>query len=173
VLSLQVFLQKTYGEDAYERALDRLPTEDAAPLRGIVLPVKWYPTHSYIGALHAGRDLTGDAEFFESFGAFAADFQINFFHKFLLRFASPVFFLDRAGRLWARSHDTGRWEVEGGDRRMVGKLRDFAVVDADYCRVLVAWIHRASELTGTRGQTVHTVCRARGEYACVFEGSWE
>lgn len=40
-------------------------------------------------------------------------------------------------------------------------------------RVLVAWIHRASELTGTRGQTVHPQCRARGDEACVFEGWWE
>jgi hypothetical protein len=173
VLSLQVFAHKAYGEGVYEQALDRLAEDDAAPLRGIVLPVNWYPTHAYIRALHACHELTSDADFFERFGAFAADFQITAFRKFILRFASPVFFLDRAGRLWARSHDTGTWEVEGGNKRVRGTLRDFAVVDADYCRVLVAWIHRASQLTGTRGQTVHRACRARGDSACVFEGWWE
>jgi len=173
VLSFQVFLRKAYDETLYDRTLDRLSTEDATPLRGIVLPVNWYPTESYVRALHAASELSGDAEFFERFGAFAADFQINAFRRVILRFASPLFFLDRAGRLWARSHDTGRWEVEGGNKRVRGTLREFAVVDADYCRVLVAWIHRASELTGTRGQTVHPACRARGDEACVFEGAWE
>lgn len=173
VLSLQVFLRKTYGEDVYDRALDRLPPEEAAPMRGIILPVNWYPTEAYIRALHVAHRLTGDEEFFERFGAFAADYQINAFRRVLLRFASPVFFLDRAGRLWARSHDTGTWEVEGGNKRVRGTLRDFAVVDVDYCRVLVAWIHRASEMTGTRGETVHPECRARGDDACVFDGRWE
>ena len=91
VLSLQVFLRKTYGEDVYERALDRLAREDAEPLRGILMPVNWYPTEAYLRALHAAHELTGDPGFFERFGAFAADFQITAFHKVLLRFTSPIF----------------------------------------------------------------------------------
>lgn len=172
VLTLQVFLHRTYGAGTYERVLAGTRPEEAGRFAGIVLPVNWYPTDSYLALMHAAHQLTGDVDFFERFGAFAADYQINAFHKLLLRFTSPSFFLDRAGRLWSRSHDTGRWEVEGGDKRVRGTLRDFAVVDADYCRVLVAWIHRASQLTGTRGQTVHRACRARGAEACVFEGWW-
>jgi len=173
LLSLQVFLRKAYGDDLYTRALDMLPGDEAEPLRGIVLPVNWYPTPAYIQMIKAACKLSGDGEFLERYGAFAADYQINAFRKFILRFASPVFFLDRAGRMWNRSHDTGVWEIEGGDRRMRGTLREFAVVDADYCEVLVAWIHRASQLTGTRGNTTHPACRARGAEACVFEGRWE
>ncbi len=172
VLSLQVFLREAYGEGVYARALDALPADEAAPMRGIVLPINWYPTHPYVRALHAAHDLTRDEAFFEKFGAFAADYQITSFRKFILRFATPVFFLDRTARLWARTHDTGTWEVEGGNKRVRGTLRDFAVVDADYCRVLVAWVHRASQLTGTRGETIHPACRARGDEACVFEGWW-
>jgi hypothetical protein len=173
LLSLQVFLRKAYGESLYSRALDTLPREQAEPFRGIVLPVNWYPAPGYILAVKAAAALSGDDEFFDRYGAFAADFQINAFRKFVLRFASPVFFLDRAGRMWRRSHDTGEWEIEGGEKRMRGTLRGFAIVDADYCRVLVAWIHRASQLTGTRGNTTHPACRARGAEACVFEGRWE
>jgi hypothetical protein len=173
LLSLQRFLRRSYGEDLYARTLESLPEGDAEPLRGIVLPVNWYPTTAYIHALKTAASLSGDDGFYDRYGAFAADFQINAFRKFILRFTSPSFFLDRAGRMWSRSHDSGQWEVEGGDKRVRGILRGFAIVDADYCRVLVAWIHRASELTGTRGQTVHPACRARGDEACVFDGSWE
>ncbi len=173
MLSLQVFLRKAYGEGIYDRALDTLAPDEAAGMRGILMPVNWYPTEGYVRLLHAAREITGDEDFFDRFGAFAADYQITTFRKMLLRFTSPTFFLDRAGRLWARSHDTGTWEVEGGHKRVRGTLRDFAVVDPDYCRVLVAWIHRASQLTGTHGQTVHRECRAQGGEACVFEGWWE
>jgi len=173
VLTLQVFLMRTYGASMFERCLWRIRAEDAERFAGIVLPVNWYPTQSYLAVLHAAQKLTGDVDFYERFGAFAADYQINAFHKLLLRFTSPIFFLDRAGRIWSRSHDTGSWEIEGGNKRVKGTLRDFAIVDADYCRVLVAWIHRASQITGTRGQTVHRACRARGDQACVFEGWWQ
>lgn len=173
LLSLQVFLNRAYGKDVYTRALDTLPVGEQEALRGIVLPVNWYPAAAYIHALKAAREVSGDAEFFERYGAFAADYQINAFHKFILRFASPLFFLDRAGRMWRRSHDSGDWQIEGGDRWMRGTLRGFAIVDADYCGVLVAWIDRASQLTGTRGHTTHAECRARGAEACVFEGRWE
>lgn len=173
LLSLQLFLRKSYGEDLYARALERLAPADAEILRGIILPVNWYPTDAYMLTLRTARELSGDDAFLERYGAFAADYQINAFRRFILRFASPVFFLDRAGRMWDRSHDTGRWQIEAGDRSMRGTLRDFAIVDADYCRVLVAWIHRASQLTGTKGQTTHPACRAKGADACVFEGSWQ
>jgi hypothetical protein len=55
---------------------------------------------------------------------------------------------------------------------MRGTLRSFAVVDADYCRVLTAWIHRAAEMTGVRGDVTHPECRARGAPADVFTGWW-
>ena len=98
--------------------------------------------------------------------------EINAFQKFVLRFTSPTFFLERAGRMWRRFHDTGQWKVEGSTTKMRGELRDFAVVDADYCRVLTAWIHRAGEIAGARGEVTHPECRARGAEADVFSGWW-
>jgi hypothetical protein len=173
VLSLQKYLARAHGDGAYDRVLDELPPADAAPIRGIVLPVNWYPTEPYVRAIEIAHDVFGDVELAERFGAFAAEYQINAFQKVLLRFASPIFFLDRAGRLWHRYHDTGEWEVVGGDKNMRGTLRGFAIVSAVYCRVLVAWIHRASQLTGTVGETTHPWCRARGDEACVFAGTWK
>ena len=63
LLSLQRFLAKAYGEDLYARALDTLPAVEAEPLRGIVLPVNWYPTQSYLAVMHAAQKLTGDVDF--------------------------------------------------------------------------------------------------------------
>ena len=83
-----------------------------------------------------------------------------------------MFFLDRAGRMWHRFHDSGEWEVEGGDKWLRGRLRGFSVVDEKYCRVLAAWIKRAGQMTGARGEVSHPECRARGAASCLFEGWW-
>jgi hypothetical protein len=137
------------------------------------MPIHWYPTASFVRAIEVAAALYDPDGFYESYGAFAAEFEINAFQKIVLRFTSPVFFLDRAGRIWNRFHDTGKWEVEGGKNSLRGTLRDFAIVNGNYCRVLTAWILRASQLTGVTGKVTHSACRARGDDACVFEGSWE
>jgi len=172
VLSLRTFVERTYGGGAFDRVLDTLPPEERDPLRGIVLPVAWYPARAFVHALHATEVTFGDAGVYERYGTFAAEFEINTFQRMVLRFTSPIFFLDRAGRLWHRFHDSGEWEVSGDARHMRGTLRNFAIVDAHYCRVLTAWIKRAGEMTGVRGDVVHPECRALGAAACVFTGWW-
>lgn len=172
VLSLRMFLENEYGPGAFDRMLDRLAPSDAEPLRGIVLPVKWYPFRTFLRVLHAAEAETGSTDLWERYGTFAAEFEITSFQRFVLRFTSPVFFLDRAGRMWHRFHDSGAWEVEGGDKWLRGKLRGFAVVDEKYCRVLCAWIKRAGQMTGAHGEVSHPECRAHGAAACVFSGWW-
>lgn len=173
LLSLQTYVAKTYGDGAFERVLDAMPHDLAAPLRGIVMPVVWYPTDAFVRAIDTASATFGDPAFYEAYGRFAAEFEISAFQKVVLKFTSPEFFLERAGRIWHRFHDSGEWEVEGGAKTLRGTLRGFSIVNADYCRVLAAWILRASELTGVKGEVHHRICRAHGAEACVFEGSWE
>jgi hypothetical protein len=172
VLSLRTFLEQRYGDGTFERLVERLPPEHAEALRGITLPVNWYPVEAFLGVLHAAEGETRDDELWERYGAYAAEFEITAFQRFVLRFTSPVFFLDRAGRMWNRFHDSGEWQVEGGDKHLRGALSGFAVVDEKYCRVLTAWILQAARMTGVHGEVIHTACRAHGAPACVFTGWW-
>jgi hypothetical protein len=173
VLSLQVYLTRAYGDAVYDRVLDAMPAELAAPLRGIVMPVKWYPTEAFVAAIETAGNVLAKPDIFESYGAFAADFEIRTFQRIALRFTSPMYLMDRSGRMWRRYHDTGEWEVWGEGKRLRGTLRGFAIVNAHYCRVLAAWFKRAFEMTGVAGSTVvHPVCRAGGADGCTFEGWW-
>jgi hypothetical protein len=172
VLSLRAYLEKRRGKGGFERVLAEMPADLAAPLRGIILPVSWYPAKSFVTALETAARVFDHADLFDDYGSFAAEFEINAFQKVALRFTSPLYLLDRAGRMWRRFHDTGEWQVEGTATRMRGTLRHFAIVNASYCRVLAAWLHRAGEMTGVRGEVIHPHCRARGADACVFVGHW-
>jgi len=172
VLALRSYVDKAHGGGTFERLLDGLAPDDAEPLRGILLPVSWYPVSAFTAALHAAARHSGDPSFYERYGGFAAEFEIAKFQRVLLRFSTPAFFMDRAGRLWSRFHDSGEWSVEGSGNRLRGTLRGFALADPRYCRVLGAWIKRAGEMTGSHGEVAHPECRAHGGDAEVFEGWW-
>jgi hypothetical protein len=172
VLALRGFLDERLGERGFDRVLQRLPPHLSEPVAGILLPVNWYPTESYMAVLHAAAPLCGPA-FYDEFGEFAADYEISTFQRILLRFTSPAAFVEHAGRLWPRFHDTGSWTVESiGKQQIRGTLRDFAVVDAGFCRVMTAWIRRAGRISAPRFEMRHLECRARGATACVFTGAW-
>jgi hypothetical protein len=171
VLALRVFLGERLGLEAYGRLLNELPPHLSEPLYGILLPVNWYPVDSFLGLLHAAAPLVGPT-FYDEFGEFSAEFEITTFQRIMLRFASPASFVEHAGRIWPRFYDSGEWQVEGTERRIRGTLRNFAVVDANFCQVLVAWIRRAGRMSAPRFEVHHPECRARGAAACVFTGTW-
>lgn len=172
-MSLRAFLERTYGEGAFLRLVDQLPQGEGAPFRDIILPLSWYSVHSFMKLTHLARETWHEDDFYDRYGLFAAHYEISAFQRVLLRFTSPTYMLDRAGRIWRRFHDTGEWQVEGAHKSMRGTLRGFVVVDPGYCRILRAWIQRAAEMTGVRGLVSHTACRAEGAPCEVFEGTWE
>jgi len=174
LMSFQLFLRREHGEGAYETVLAKMPAAQAEPLRGIILPVNWYPTVSFVRAIETAHAQLGSDDLYERYGTFAAEFQINTFQKLLLRFTSPAYMLNRAGRVWHRFHETGEWNVSSGTgKTMRGELRNFSVVSSGYCRVVRAWILRAGQMTGTDGGVDHPECRAKGAAVCVFTGWWK
>jgi hypothetical protein len=174
VIALRTFLGEKLGQEGYARLLSELPPHVTEPLHGILLPVNWYPLASYLAVMNAAarHGSIGGPAFFEEFGEFSAEYEITTFQRIILRFTSPAAFVEHAGRLWPRFHDSGHWEVESADKKIRGTLRNFAVVDPGFCRVLAAWIRHAGRLSAARFDLRHSECRARGADACVFSGSW-
>src|SRR5262245_41075215 len=149
VLALQRYLTRKYGNEAFETVLNRMTPALSEPLHGIIMPLKWYPTESFIRAIEMAQQTFTEGDFYDAYGTAAANFEITAFQRFLLRFTSPAFLVERAGNLWHRFHDTGVWEMNASGKRFRGTLRDFGVVSSGYCRVLVAWFRRAGQLTGS------------------------
>jgi hypothetical protein len=173
LLSLQDFLEKEHGPGAFGKVLDRMSRRHAEPLAGILLPVEWYPTECLVAALDAAHKLFGPEDFHERYGMSAADYQLNHFYRFLLRFTSPGWMFDRGTRIWHTSQTSGTWQVERSERAMRGTLSAFGVINANYCRVIVGFIRRAAQITGAPEARVdHPRCRALGSPACDFVLQW-
>src|SRR5690349_20311317 len=123
VLSFQVFLEREHGEAAYEVAIDRLPPALAGPMRGIIVPVEWYPTAAFVRAIEVAHGQFGDNDLYERYGEFAAEFEITTFQKLLLRFTNPGQMLHRASQAWHRFHESGEWKTSTMGKTMRGELR--------------------------------------------------
>ena len=95
MLAVRVYLDKRLGANGYAKVLSEMPPHLAEPVSGILLPVNWYPTDSYLAALHAAAGVLGPG-FFEEFGEFAAEFEVTTFQRLMLRFASPAAFVEHA-----------------------------------------------------------------------------
>jgi hypothetical protein len=172
-MSLSAWTQKVHGEDGFAKVLAAMPAHHAAALRDPIAPISWYPTVAVLEAIHTTGRLFGPADFHDAYGVHSAEYAVNRFYRMVLRFTSPGFVLGRAGTAWRNYHDTGEWALEVGDRHYRGRLRGFGVVDAAYCRVILAYKRRVAELTGGKSiVATHPQCRADGADECLFDIRW-
>jgi hypothetical protein len=173
LISLVDYLEKQHGAGAFRRVVQRLPDPHVAALGGIILPTDWYPTDAFILAIDGAAAQFGPPDFHERYGMAAADYQINAFYKFLLRFRTPGWLFDRGIKVWDAQQTSGKWQVERSERAIRGLLTEFAVVNAGYCRVLLGWVRRAAQITGAPEARVdHPRCRAAGAQGCLFTLEW-
>ena len=174
-LSVEKFVRERWGDEAVQQCLQALSDEDRQVLDE-VLAVGWYPLEPVI-RFHRAVDErfgTGDLALVEQIGRYSAEWQLNAFHKLVLRFKSPKYIVAKAGQLWSRYHETGRWEVESpAPDTVIGRLHDFAVADECFCTRERGWFARALELTGGKDVTVEEPrCRARGAPYCEYVGTY-
>jgi hypothetical protein len=172
LLAIQSFVRHHHGVDAFDRIQLRMSARQRQELGGIVLPTSWYPTATVIKTLEVGRVLYGPADFYERYGEWSANYALNAFYKFLLRFKTPHWILQRSMTMWRNYHTTGEWKMEMTPNSFHGSLHGFTM-PGTYCRVLIGWIRNAGRLTGaTNCEVTHPRCRAAGATDCLFVGRW-
>ena len=174
LLATRAYLAKKHGPDAFDRAVLLLRPEHAAVWRAIPLAHEWYSHEAVLALDDAAAALYGP-DFYDEIGAFVAEYDLNFIHRFLLKFTNPLWILDKGAKLWSEYYNSGRWTiVRGGEQRsLTGTLYDFAIVSVRQCRMMAAFVRRAGQLTGASKIKVdHPQCRARGSPACVFTAAW-
>ncbi len=174
LLNAKKFVLTRYGEPSWAAVLATLAEEEAAIIDD-ALVVGWYDMALLPRLFRAIEETEGESDrrIFEHLGTYSAERDLTTTNRLFLRMANPAYVLEKAGEYWHRFHDVGRWTVTrtatGGAK---ATLEDF-IVDAPFCRMLTAYIRRMFELVGAKAVHVeHRRCRARGDTACVFEGSW-
>lgn len=170
-----MFTERRFGKPAVERCIRELAPADQEVLLSIV-PLGWFPLEptARFGVAVDKLYGRGDLELCREIGRFSAEWQLNLFHKLVLRFKPAEWLFVRGMSVWQQYHDTGRWEVERpGENHVIARLRDFAVAEPGWCARFGGFIQRAAEVTGARNVEVqHPRCRVLGEPCCEYEGRW-
>jgi hypothetical protein len=169
-LASKIFVEQTYGTEAVEQVLGSMNEKDRAFLHSINA-VGYYDLAPMLRFQRSADRLLGDGSLAvcREMGRFSADWQLNLFHKVMLRMKRPSYLLERAGSVWQRYHSQGRWEVSNVDGVAVGKLFEFGANDRSFCVRLEGWMARAFELCGARSvEVTERQCCASGDRCCEF-----
>lgn len=170
-----------HGDAGMQRWTAELGVEDAAVLRGLILPNAWYPVRLWNSLVDRYVTLfgAGDAQSFRLVAEQIAEDDLHSFFKVLLKLGSPAMVLRRASSLWERYFDEGTMDAaELGPTRF--HIRLMAPRDAERgagrvtCAVGVpAWQDRALRTAGARSvRTAHVSCRFKGALACEYDVTW-
>lgn len=170
-----------HGDAGMERWTAELGPEDAAMLRGLILPNSWYPVRLWNTL--ADRYVTlfgaGDMQSFRAVAEQIAEEDLHTFFKVLLKLGSPAMVIRRASSLWERYFDEGTMDAtELGPSHFHVRLT--APRDAERgagrvtCSVGVpAWQERALRTAGGKGvRAAHVSCRFKGALACEYDVTW-
>jgi hypothetical protein len=174
-INVSMFARERFGERGYAEVLSSLSDEDREALASVI-SVGWYDLALYARLIRALDRVRGkdDLSLLSDLGRYEAEHDFTTIHRVFLRFANPDYVVEKAFELWRRFHDTGTWIiVRESERRMLGTLEEWGVVDEALCKELTAYLQRLLELTGAKDVRVqHATCRAIGSGSCVFIGTW-
>lgn len=170
-------LRQHGGAARVEEVLRRLPAEDQAVLRKLLLPIAWYPLELNLrldGAIADVLSPEDRARAFIDMGRASAEENLHAAHGIFVRQGDPQYLLSQAAQIYRFYYAVGSrtYEKTGPSAAVLRTFGAENVTEAD-CLTIIGWHQRAIEICG--GQDVrmtHPLCRARGAPHCEYHCSW-
>jgi hypothetical protein len=106
----------------------------------------------------------------EQLGAAGAQTDLSTVYAKLIRGRTLDVVLGQLDGLWRSYHDTGRETATLEDGRCRIEVTGYAVVDADYCKLVGAYNREIINMAGGRVWATRKLkCTAAGDATCVWE----
>jgi hypothetical protein len=176
LLARRAFVQKHFGQEAWEQVLNSLGAEDRGRLNGILLSVAWFPFKLSERLDEAIVRILGqgDESVFERIGQVSAEENLSGAHKHFLAAGSPEKFLRQTPAIYKFYYDSGyrTYEPDGADGAVLTTYDadTFSHVD---CLTVIGWHKRALQMCGAREVEMREeACRARGADTCRYRIKW-
>jgi len=173
VLHAVRFVRETYGPEAHERVLKRLPPEHWGTLLGPVREASWEPVADLVAYMEIARALLapGDPDFFRSLGAFSGRLERES-AGFKPLVADPSTSVRMAPTTWRSFYDQGHVEVKmDGPLEARARIFGFPASEALCERRVGAWASLVSyaEMTATAEELA---CGRNGSPFCEVRVTW-
>jgi len=166
------------GQVRVDEVLRRLPPEDQAVLRKMILPIAWYSLELQLRLDAAIADVVSPEDRCRAFidmGRASAEEALHGAQHVFVRPGDPQFLLSQAPQIFRLYNAVGSRTYERtGNTSAVLRTFDAENVTETDCIIIIGWHERAIELSGGRFVTTsHPLCRARGARHCEYHFAWE
>jgi uncharacterized protein (TIGR02265 family) len=171
-------LRQHGGQNRVDEVLKRLPEADRLALRGMILPIAWYPLEMNLRLDAAIADVLSPedrARAFKDMGRASAEENLKGAHHVFLRAGEPHFLLSQAAQIYRFYYAVGHrtYEKAGPKLAVIRTFDSETVTEAD-CLTIIGWHERAVEMSGGKNVHIaHALCRAGGAPHCEYQISWE
>jgi uncharacterized protein (TIGR02265 family) len=166
------------GQVRVDEVLRRLPPEDQALLRKMILPVAWYPMELNLRLDSAIAEVMSPEDKRKAFidmGRASAEEALHGAQHVFVKPGDPQFLLSQAPQIYRFHYAVGSrtYEPAGANGAVLRTFGAENVTETD-CLTIIGWHERAIELSGGRTvNTTHPLCRARGAPHCEYHFTWE
>jgi len=171
-------LRQHGGQNRVDEVLKRLPEADRLALRGMILPIAWYPLEMNLRLDAAIADVLSPedrARAFKDMGRASAEENLKGAHHVFLRAGEPHFLLSQAAQIYRFYYAVGHrtYEKAGPKLAVIRTFDAESVTEAD-CLTIIGWHEKAVEMSGGKNVHIaHALCRAGGAPHCEYQISWE
>ena len=171
-------LRQHGGQNRLDEVLKRLPEADRLALRGMILPIAWYPLEMNLRLDAAIADVLSPedrARALKDMGRASAEDNLKGAHHVFLRAGEPHFLLSQAAQIYRFYYSVGHRTYEkSGPRTAVIRTFDAETVTEADCLTIIGWHEKAVEMSGGKNVHIaHAQCRAGGAPHCEYTISWE
>ena len=151
VKSIPDYLRK-FHPDKFSTWLDSLPEKSRQIFSGGVMPSGWYSLEdaAVIPTKALGMLIFDDAEKGAwQCGRYSAESALTGIYKFFIKTASPVFIIERAGKIFSTYYQPSEMKlVEKGSEYVVLHITKFDEPNILIEKRIAGWIERAMEIHG-------------------------
>ena len=169
-------LEQTHGREVLEKVVSGLPPEVRSRLRGVVLPVAWFPLETYERLLESAEGVLGEGDGAAALeiGAATAGRDLPTTHRLFMQSATPAMALSRIPQLWRTYHSRGEVEitqVPAGGWRL--EIRDLSPDTYLHAMAMCGFYQKLLELAGARDVRVALLSsRGRGDDRTITSLRW-
>lgn len=170
-------LRQHGGQARVDEVLRRLPPEDQAVLRKMILPIAWYSLELNLRLDAAIAEVLSPEDQQRAFiemGRASAEEALHGAQHVFVRAGEPQFLLSQAPQIYRFYYAVGSrtYERTGPNSAVLRTFGAENVTETD-CLTIIGWHERAIELSGGSAVNItHPVCRARGGPHCEYHLSW-
>ena len=177
ILARREFVEQRWGKEGWEKVVARMSPADQQILKGLILPIGWYPFElnirldKIIAEVHSPHDRK---EIFYEMGRASAETNMHKLHPSYIKAGDPKHLLDNTAIIYKSYYDSGHRACEMlSATSAVLKTYDALNVTSQDCQTVVGWYQRAIEICGGKKVKVREVqCRVDGAPHCEYLCEW-